>query len=67
MRTKSSSKKRKRKIVAAAFDEMFDRGEDLTRFLDVKKATAVRVKADFPKKKLHPETEWGPARGKEAW
>lgn len=49
MRAKSKSKKSGKQIVAAAFDEKFDRGEDITPFLDLKKATVVqRVNVDFP-------------------
>ncbi|MBI2061311.1 MAG: CopG family transcriptional regulator [Nitrospirae bacterium] len=34
---------------ATAFDEKFDRGEDISRFLDLKRATIVqRVNVDFP-------------------
>lgn len=49
MRTRSTDKRTNRKIVAAAFDEKFDRGEDITAYLDLKKATVVqRVNVDFP-------------------
>ncbi|MFC1679970.1 type II toxin-antitoxin system BrnA family antitoxin [Elusimicrobiota bacterium] len=49
MRTKSGGKKRRRKIGAAAFDRKFDRGKDISAFLDLKKATVVkRVNVDFP-------------------
>ena len=49
MQTKSASKKSNKKILAAELDEMFDRGEDITQFLDLKKATVVqRVNVDFP-------------------
>ncbi|MEP6891814.1 MAG: CopG family transcriptional regulator [Nitrospirota bacterium] len=34
---------------ATAFDEKFDKGEDITGFLDLKSATVVqRVNVDFP-------------------
>ncbi len=37
------------KITAGEFDRKFERGEDLTGFLDFKKATVVkRVNVDFP-------------------
>jgi hypothetical protein len=49
MRAKSKAKKSHKRIVAAKFDEKFDRGEDITRFLVLKKATVVqRVNVDFP-------------------
>lgn len=49
MRTKSKAKKTSKKISAAGFDAKFDRGEDITDFLDLKKATIVqRVNVDFP-------------------
>lgn len=48
MRGMSKTKKTK-EIEAAAFDEKFDRGEDITQYLDLKKATVVkRVNVDFP-------------------
>lgn len=44
------SKAKKRKTIsAAAFDRRFDRGEDITEYLDLKNATVVqRVNVDFP-------------------
>ena len=46
---KSASKSSDKKISAAAFDEKFERGEDITGFLDLKKAVVVqRVNVDFP-------------------
>ncbi len=48
---KSTSKKRTRKksITAKEFDAKFEKGEDITPFLDFKKATVVRrVNVDFP-------------------
>ncbi len=37
------------RITAAEFDRKFERGEDVTGFLDFKKATVVkRVNVDFP-------------------
>lgn len=45
---KSGSKGGKR-IKAKAFDAKFERGEDLSEFLDLKKAVVVRrVNVDFP-------------------
>jgi hypothetical protein len=45
----SGAKKTRRSISAAAFDRKFDRGEDVSGFLDLKKATIVRrVNVDFP-------------------
>lgn len=42
-------KKRRKKITAEEFDAKFERGEDITPFLDFKKATVVRrVNVDFP-------------------
>lgn len=39
----------KKWISAGQFDEKFDRGEDMTSYLDFKKATVVRrVNVDFP-------------------
>lgn len=49
MRAMSKAKKTKKRITAAEFDEKFDNGEDITGFLDLKKATVVqRVNVDFP-------------------
>lgn len=49
MKTTSRVKRTDKQIEATAFDEKFDRGEDITRFLDLKKATVVqRVNVDFP-------------------
>ena len=45
----SKAKKTNKRIEATAFDEKFDRGEDISGFLDLKKATVVqRVNVDFP-------------------
>lgn len=49
MKTKSGAGKRTKTITAAEFDAKFDRGEDITPYLDLKKATMVfRVNVDFP-------------------
>lgn len=49
MKATSRGKKNSRRIQATAFDEKFDRGEDISRFLDLKRATIVqRVNVDFP-------------------
>jgi hypothetical protein len=49
MKSISGAKKTPKKISAAAFDRRFDRGEDISPFLDLKKATVVqRVNVDFP-------------------
>jgi len=49
MRARSEAKQSNKKNTAAEFDARFDRGEDITRFLDLKKATVVqRVNVDFP-------------------
>ena len=49
MRVMSKAKKTNKRIEATAFDEKFDRGEDISGFLDLKKATVVqRVNVDFP-------------------
>jgi hypothetical protein len=48
MRARSKAKKNRR-ITAAEFDEKFERGEDITPYLDLEKATVVqRVNVDFP-------------------
>jgi hypothetical protein len=48
MKAMSRAKKIKR-ISAAALDRKFDRGEDITPYLDLKNATVVqRVNVDFP-------------------
>ena len=48
MKTMSKTKKTKR-ISAAALDRKFDRGENITAYLDLKNATVVqRVNVDFP-------------------
>ena len=48
MKTMSKAKGTKR-ITATEFDEKFDRGEDVVRYLDLKMATVVhRVNVDFP-------------------
>ena len=45
----SRAKRTRKRIDAITFDEKFDRGEDITRFLDLKKATVVQwVNVDFP-------------------
>jgi hypothetical protein len=42
-------KKAKKTITGAEFDAMFDRGEDITPYLDFSKAVVVRrVNVDFP-------------------
>ncbi len=49
MRAMSRAKRTRKRIDAITFDEKFDRGEDITRFLDLKKATVVQwVNVDFP-------------------
>lgn len=49
MRAMSKEKRTNKRISAAAFDEKFDRGEDISGFLDLKKAIVVqRVNVDFP-------------------
>ena len=43
------SKKAKKTITGAEFDAMFDRGEDITPYVDFAKAVVVhRVNVDFP-------------------
>jgi len=38
-----------RKITAREFDKKFDRGEDITKYLDLKNATRIRrINVDFP-------------------
>jgi hypothetical protein len=45
----TSSKKAKKTISGAEFDAMFDRGEDITPYVDFSKAVVVhRVNVDFP-------------------
>ena len=45
----ASKKKTSKRIRDEAFDKKFDRGEDISKFLDLKKATVVqRVNVDFP-------------------
>ena len=45
----ASKKKARLKISALEFDRRFDQGEDISEFLDFKKATVVqRVNVDFP-------------------
>lgn len=45
----TSKKKTSKRIRAEAFDKKFDQGEDISKFLDLKKATVVqRVNVDFP-------------------
>lgn len=49
MKSSSRSKRPAKGIVAEEFDARFDSGEDITGFLDLKKATVVqRVNVDFP-------------------
>ncbi len=49
MKAISGAKQTHKKISAAAFDRKFDRGEDISAFLDLKKAIVVqRVNVDFP-------------------
>lgn len=49
MKTMSKDKKINKRINAQEFDEKFDQGEDLSDFLDLKKAVVVqRVNVDFP-------------------
>lgn len=49
MRAVSRAKKTNKRIKTTAFDEKFDKGEDITGFLDLKNATVVqRVNVDFP-------------------
>lgn len=49
MKAISRTRKPRRKITAAEFDACFDRGEDTTPFLDLKKAAIEqRVNVDFP-------------------
>jgi len=43
-----------KEIKAASFDEKFNQGEDISKFLDLKKATMVqRVNVDFPAWMVH--------------
>jgi len=55
------SKKRVKTITAAEFDAKFDRGEDITPYLDLENAVVVRrVNVDFPDwmvKKLDQEAQ----------
>lgn len=49
MKAMSKGRQNPKTITAAAFDAKFDRGEDITEYLDLKKATVVqRVNVDFP-------------------
>ncbi len=49
MKTKSKARAVKKHISTKTFDERFDQGEDISAFLDLKKATVVqRVNVDFP-------------------
>lgn len=49
MKNVSRTKRASKSISARAFDEKFDRGENLSGFLDLKKAAVVqRVNVDFP-------------------
>ena len=49
MKLKSGAKRTSKRISTAALDRRFDRGEDISRFLDLKKAAVVwRVNVDFP-------------------
>ena len=46
---RTSKPKKPRTITAARFDGMFDRGDDITPYLDFSKAVVVRrVNVDFP-------------------
>ena len=49
MKARLTARKANKSIVAEQFDARFDRGEDITGFLDLAKATVVqRVNVDFP-------------------
>ena len=49
MKRSSGKKKMRKRISAEEFDARFDRGEDITPYLDLKNATFVqRVNVDFP-------------------
>ena len=49
MKAKSERKTKMKRISAEEFDRMFDEGEDITPYLDVKNAVMVRrVNVDFP-------------------
>lgn len=49
MKAMSKGRQNPKTITAAVFDAKFDRGEDITEYLDLKKATVVqRVNVDFP-------------------
>lgn len=49
MKNISGKSRARGKITAVEFDRKFERGEDITGFLDFKKATVVkRVNVDFP-------------------
>lgn len=49
MSVSSKNKKRGKKIKAEDFDKKFEAGENISEFLDLKKATVVqRVNVDFP-------------------
>ncbi|MFA5140898.1 MAG: CopG family transcriptional regulator [Elusimicrobiota bacterium] len=49
MSGKSKGKKTPNSISAAGLDRKFDRGEDISAYLDLEKATVVqRVNVDFP-------------------
>ncbi len=49
MKAISKARNSAKKITATELDARFDRGEDITRYLDLKKATVVqRVNVDFP-------------------
>jgi hypothetical protein len=46
---KSTLKQKHKSITAEEFDSKFDNGEDITQYLDSKKATVIRrVNVDFP-------------------
>jgi hypothetical protein len=49
MRKRSERRPKNKSIVAAEFDRKFEVGEDITPYLDLKRATVVqRVNVDFP-------------------
>lgn len=49
MKAASRTKKTGKRITASAFDERFEKGESILKYLDLKNATVVqRVNVDFP-------------------
>ncbi len=49
MKSTMKNKRASKRITAAEFDARFDSGEDISAYLDLKKATSVqRVNVDFP-------------------